>query len=74
MAGYLRDELKSAIMIVAHTKKESSGGRGATRGSGVFENDADTIIVVEKTGDMMAEVEVVKQKDGPEGFNKQLKM
>ena len=66
MASDIRDELGACVLLVGHTKKDGATGRGATRGSGVLENDADTILNVERTGAQSVSIEVVKQKDAPE--------
>ena len=66
LASDVRDGLGATVLAVGHTRKDRATGQGATRGSGVFENDADTVLNVEKTGELEVMMEVVKQKDAPE--------
>ena len=66
LASDVRDGLGATVLAVGHTRKDRATGQGATRGSGVFENDADTVLNVEKTGELEVLLEVVKQKDAPE--------
>ena len=66
MASDIRNELGACVLAIGHTRKDRATGQGATRGSGVFENDADTVLNAEKTGANSVSIEVVKQKDAPE--------
>ena len=66
MASELREGLGACVLAVGHTRKDRTTGQGATRGSGVFENDADTVLNSETVGDLRVTLEVVKQKDAPE--------
>ena len=74
MANELREGLGACILAVGHTRKDRATGQGATRGSGVFENDADTVLNVDKTGEMQVLLEVVKQKDAPEADSVSLRL
>ena len=66
MMAELRAGLGACILAIGHTRKDRVTGQGATRGSGILENDADTVLTTEKTGEHRVLLEVVKQKDAAE--------
>ena len=66
LANTLRDKLGCTVLAIGHTRKDRTLGQGATRGSGIFENDADTVFTVERNGEKAVTLENVKQKDAPE--------
>ena len=66
LSDALRQTLGACVLAIGHTRKDRTTGQGATRGSGVFENDADTVLNSEKLNDNEVTLEVVKQKDASE--------
>ena len=74
MMAELRAGLGACILAIGHTRKDRTTGQGATRGSGILENDADTVLTAEKIGDRRVLLEVVKQKDAPEANGLELSL
>ena len=63
ICNWLRERLQATVLVIAHTPKD---GTSKTRGSGVFENDADTVLNVERVADLRVSISNPKQKDAPE--------